>query len=106
MTIETEPKSKKFFPEHAEPPSAPSGAIVPKVAAKRTPWMKKPIVNPHATPASPCISLRDKFDNYVINNYKHIKADERATIWQTVACQIVETPKRDLIELINNHFSK
>ena len=69
MTTES---AKRYFPENAEPPAAPTGAVAPKTVAKRTPWMKKPIENPHASPAGRCINFKEEFDKYVAGNVVEI----------------------------------
>ena len=99
-------KEKKFFPKGAKPPSVPTGAVGPKVASKRTPWMKKPIENPHSTPAGPCVNLKDLFDNYLDKRYKKLKEEQRRMLWQTVSLQMLTEPFSRLIEIIDNHLSK
>lgn len=99
-------KEKKFFPKGAKPPAAPTGAIEPKVASKRTPWMKKPIENPHSTPAGPCVNLKDLFDNYLDKRYKKLKEEQRRVLWQAVSLQMLSEPFSKLNEIIDSHLSK
>lgn len=101
-----EKEAKKFFPKGAKPPSTPAGAVEPKVSSKRTPWMKKPIENPHSTPAGPCVNLKDLFDNYLDKRYKKIKEEQRRTLWQTVSLQMLTEPFNRLNEIIDSHLSK
>lgn len=107
----TEPKTakketKKFFPKDAKPSAPPAGALEPKVVSKRTPWMKKPIENPHSTPAGPCINLKDLFDNYLDKKYKKIKDEQRHALWKKVSLQMLSEPFSRLNEIIDSHLSK
>lgn len=101
-----EKEAKKFFPKGAKPPATPTGAVEPKVASKRTPWMKKPIENPHSTPAGPCVNLKDLFDNYLDKRYKKIKEEQRRVLWQVVSLQMLSEPFSKLNEIIDSHLSK
>jgi len=97
---------KKFFPKGAKPPAPPSGALEPKVASKRTPWMKKPIENPHSTPAGPCTNLKDLFDSYIDKKYKKLKDEQRYALWKQVSLQMLTEPFSRLNEIIDSHLSK
>jgi hypothetical protein len=102
MTTES---SKRYFPDNAEPPAAPTGAVAPKTVAKRTPWMKKPIENPHASPAGRCINFREEFDKYVVAQYKHITEEERNAAWRVIGMQMITEPYGKLKNIIDEHFN-
>lgn len=97
---------KRYFPVNAEPPAPPSGAITPKVASKRTPWMKKPIENPHASPAGRCVNFREEFDKHVEVAYKKATVEQRDAAWRVIAQQMVTEPLSKLKELTDNYFTK
>ena len=104
-TMTTEQNSNRYFPENAEPPAPPTGAVTPKVVSKRTPWAKKPIENPHASPAGRCISFREEFDKYVIATYKNITEDERNAAWREVGMKMISEPYSRLRPVIDEHFN-
>lgn len=101
-----EKEAKKFFPKGAKPPATPTGAVEPKVASKRTPWMKKPIENPHSTPAGPCVNLKDLFDKYLDKRYKKLKDEQRYQLWKQVSLQMLTEPFSRLEEIIDSHLSR
>ena len=105
MSAETK-LPKRYFPDNAEPPAPPSGAIAPKVASKRTPWMKKPIENPHASPAGRCISFREEFDKYLEVAYKKATVEQRDAAWRVIAQQLATEPLSRLKELTDTYFKK
>lgn len=105
-TTEKTDAKKKFFPKGAKPSAPPAGALEPKVVSKRTPWMKKPIENPHSTPAGPCINLKDLFDNYLDKKYKKLKDEQRHQLWKEISFQMLSEPFSRLNEIIDSHLSK
>lgn len=122
------PKSKKFFPKDAKPskpkkPAKVSSTLKPrekmvkkpkkeepvvenKPVARRSPWMKKPIENPHSTPASSCYSMRDEFDNYIAKKYKKLKEDQIRSLWISVSNQMLSEPRSRLLELVDDHLQR
>lgn len=102
-------KGKKFFPAGAVAKILPTGAVPPKPAAtKRTPWAKKPIENPHSTPAGPCVNLRDLFDNHINKKYKRMSEEQRKVLWQEIGLKMIinNEPFSKIGDLIDEHLSK
>ena len=97
---------KKFFPKGAKPPAPPAGALEPKVPSKRTPWMKKPVENPHSTPAGPCVNLKDLFDNHINKKYKRMKDEQRYALWKSILPLMLTEPFNKIGEIIDSHLSK
>jgi hypothetical protein len=101
MTTES---SKRYFPDNAEPPAPPTGAVAPKTVAKRTPWAKKPIENPHASPAGRCINFKEEFDKYVTATYKKVTEDEKRDAWRVIGMQMLSEPYSRLRPVIDEYF--
>lgn len=96
---------KKFFPDNAKAAAAPTGAVEPKVAAKRTPWARKPADYGNGTPAGPCISLKKKFDTIVSEKYKKLSESQRRQLWNSFTAQVLIHPLVNLEQFIENNHS-
>jgi hypothetical protein len=80
-----------------------SSAVEPP---KRMPWVKKPMVNLHATPAGPCYSLRERFDSYIGRKYTKANDEQKAVAWKAISMKMLTENSANLIDLIDNFFSK
>lgn len=97
---------KKFFPDNAKAAAAPTGAVEPKIAAKRTPWARKPAEFGHGTPAGPCISLKKKFDTIVAEKYKKLTETQRRQLWDSFTAQVLIEPAVSLERFIDSNHNK
>jgi len=78
--------------------------VTTKENIKRSPWAKRQIENIHATPAGPCISIKDKFNNYIDENYRMMTNDVRINLWNKVSKTMLTTPLNKINDVIEKNI--
>lgn len=89
---------RKTFPQESIPT-----VIKNPQKTNRSSFQARKIPDFHqGTPASACVSLKDKFDNYIIENYNNLTEDDRKKLWSQASQQLIDNPNTELITIIES----
>jgi activator of HSP90 ATPase len=90
--------ARKTFPQE----SIPTVTKTPQKTNKSSFQARKIPEFHQGTPASSCVSLRDKFNNYITENYNQFTEEERKKLWTLTSEQLMTNPNTDFIEIIKS----
>jgi aminoglycoside phosphotransferase family enzyme len=87
---------RKTFPQEAIPTVTKS---TPRTGKSSFQSRKIPEFH-QGTPASKCVSLKDKFDKYITEHHSNLTEDDRKLLWQRTSAQLIENPQTEFITII------
>jgi hypothetical protein len=77
------------------------------VSNGKSSFQNKKIINfTSATPASKCISIKDKFDNYIVEKYNHLTQDQKEILWRKVTENFLNNTNNNFNDIVDGLILK